>query len=766
MKWSFQFGSPSSRLLPFKMRRSQGYWSVISFAAMTCCQPVSAQDSLPPLPEIIKPIAVTNFVEPVALTNLVAPVAVTNTPNLLSTNGTTQLDETTVVARRPESHASSDTSIGTSTFQISKAQILTLAEGENAKFNEVLLRTPGVVQDSQGQVHVRGEHGNLQYRINDVLIPEGIAGFGSEISPKFAENFRLITGALPAQYGYRTAGVVDIHTKNGAFDPGGEVSLYGGSYDTINPSFEYGGSESNLNYYVEGSYDHNNLGIENPAPTVNPIHDQTDEYKLFGYESWILDDTSRLSGIWGAAYSDFQIPNTSDPQGALFPGAPGQPATFDASALNERQNEQNYYGILSYQKSTGDLNFQISAYGRESSVHFMPDSVGDLCLKGVSSDEIRHIYAVGENHTLRFGLSYQGELSTSEGFSQVYTLDSGGNPTGRKDITLHENTRASIYGLYLQDEWKLTPKLTLNYGARFDVFASYINEKQLSPRINWIYEVSKSTTLHAGYARYFTPPPLESVNGGSLKPFNGTSNASDYTDANGNPISDPVKSERAHYFDAGFSQKIFPGFMFGADAYYKVSREQLDDGFFGQSLIPAGFNYRKGTIQGIEFTLAYDKGPFSTYANIAFSKGVGSQVDSGQSIVGADIVRYSQNNSIYLDHDQTLTGSFGASYRLEESKQMTTLFFVDALYGSGLRQDAQTVLGTVPNGGTVSSYYSLNTGVEQDVVFGKHRQFKARLDVVNLTDTIYQLRSNSGVGINAPQYGERRGFFGTVSFRF
>ena len=76
----------------------------------------------------------------------------------------------------------------------------------------------------------------------------------------------------------------------------------------------------------------------------------------------------------------------------------------------------------------------------------------------------------------------------------------------------------------MQDEWKLAPKLTLNYGARFDVYSSSFDaENQLSPRANLVYQPFKGTTLHAGYSRYFTPPPVESVSGGTLAKFNGTS---------------------------------------------------------------------------------------------------------------------------------------------------------------------------------------------------------------------------------------------------
>ena len=85
-----------------------------------------------------------------------------------------------------------------------------------------------MVQDSFGQLHVRGDHANLQYRINGVQLPEGITGFGQVLSPRFAHSISLLTGALPAQFGLRTAGIIDIKTKEGLLDNGGDVEFYGG----------------------------------------------------------------------------------------------------------------------------------------------------------------------------------------------------------------------------------------------------------------------------------------------------------------------------------------------------------------------------------------------------------------------------------------------------------------------------------------------------------------------------------------------------------
>src|SRR5206468_12976983 len=131
---------------------------------------------------------------------------------------------------------------------IGSYQLESLAQGQHAPFNQTMLRFAGVAQDSFGELHVRGEHANLQYRIDDVLLPESIPGFGQVLETRFADNISLITGALPAQFGFRNTGVIDIHTKNGAVFQQGDASVYGGSFDTIMPSFEYGGVAGKMDY--------------------------------------------------------------------------------------------------------------------------------------------------------------------------------------------------------------------------------------------------------------------------------------------------------------------------------------------------------------------------------------------------------------------------------------------------------------------------------------------------------------------------------------
>src|SRR6185437_13401494 len=101
--------------------------------------------------------------------------------------------------------------------------------GENAPFQQVLLRTPGVVQDSFGQVHVRGEHANLAYRINGVMLPQDISnvgGFGQALDTRIVQSVTVIKGSLPAQFAFHTAGVVDVTSKSGASLNHNEFTLY------------------------------------------------------------------------------------------------------------------------------------------------------------------------------------------------------------------------------------------------------------------------------------------------------------------------------------------------------------------------------------------------------------------------------------------------------------------------------------------------------------------------------------------------------------
>ena len=670
-----------------------------------------------------------------------------------------EVSEIVVTAARLDAARSTvEPALGASTYSLPQAFIDNLPAGANTQLNQVILQAPGAAQDSFGQLHIRGDHGNIQFRLNNVILPEGLQVFGQTLSPRLASNIDLITGALPAQYGLRTAGIVNITTKSG-FRNGGEVSIYGGSHGLVVPSFEYGGSSGSTSGFVSGSYTGTDVGIESPDGRATPLHDHSDQYQAFGYLDHILDDQSRVSLIAGTSQQSFQIPNVSGLHPDLGFNVNGV-TDIASEALNQRQREGTTYAIVSYLFTTEKFTGQASVFGRYSELRYTPDVTGELLFNGIAQAakktdtsfgvQLEGVYRLTDAHTLRSGLIVSTDRTTSKTNSQVFQLDDAGNQVGAGPIAIVDDSKATAwtYSAYLQDEWKLADSLTLNYGVRFDQLDAFRHENQLSPRVNLVWNPMEGTTFHAGYSRFFSPPPFELVATESFTKFVGSS-AQAPGDRNDLP-----KTERDDYFDLGVEQKL-GGLTLGVDAYYKKAKNLIDEGQFGAPIILTPFNYREGYAKGVEFSANYAHGPLTAYANLAISQAKGKDIVTSQFNFDPGDLAVIHNQFIYLDHDQTYTASAGASYRFDTGTRVSA----DLLYGSGLRKD-----GVVPNGAHVPGYTQVNLGLAQelDVAGG----MTLRLDVINLFDKTYEIRDGSGVGVGAPQFGPRRGVFGGISKSF
>lgn len=671
-------------------------------------------------------------------------------------------EDVTVIGKKlDDARNGIQTQLGASTYTIDAQALDNQPGGTNNPLNQVLLQAPGVVQDSFGQIHIRGEHNNLQYRLNGIILPEGISVFGQTLNPRLADQVELITGALPAEYGLRTAGIIDIRTKDGAFEPGGSVSIYGGSHGTLEPSFEYGGSAGSINYFVSGSYLQGGLGIESPDGRSDPLHDQTQQGQGFGYFEDIIDPSSRVSLILGTSREQFQIPNQSGQSPQLGLTIDGQ-TNFPSDQLNENQRELTHYGVLSYLRSQESFDIQVSLFGRYSSLYFTPDPLGDLLYNGIAQTAYKRdiaggiqtegAYHLSDRHTLRAGVIIEGDRATSNTSSLVLPTDANGVQTSDQPVKIPDSGGKTswTYSVYLQDEWKLLDSLTLNYGGRFDLVDAFTHENQLSPRINLVWQPTGTTTLHAGYARYFTPPPFELVGGETVAKFANTTAASAVT-------TDTVsRAEKANYFDLGISQKLLPGLTVGLDTYYKNARNLIDEGQFGAPVILTPFNYASGQQYGAELSASYQQGPWTAYGNFAASSAEGKDIVSSQFNFTADNLAYISQHYIHLDHDQTYSASAGVSYLIDQTRLST-----DLIYGTGLRTSTDH-----PNSGSLPNYTQVNFGVSRTFDLPAVGALAVRFDIINVFDEKYEIRNGTGIGVGAPQYGPRRGFFAGLTKSF
>ncbi|GBQ48109.1 TonB-dependent outer membrane receptor [Komagataeibacter sucrofermentans DSM 15973] len=676
----------------------------------------------------------------------------------------------TVTARLDRARVQLQPSTGATVHAFSRKAIETIPGGDNTGLNSVLLQAPGVAQDSYGQIHVRGDHNEVQFRLDGVQLPEGMNVFGQTLMTRFADNMSLSTGALPVQYGFLQAAVVDITTKNGATNKGGNVSIYGGARDYFFPSAQYGGQHGKWDYFFTADYVHDRVGIENTTPSFNAPHDLSNQYHFLGHVRYTVDENTRLSLIAGVSNAEYQLPNIGGQSfGCSDDGAPCVTGTGapSPSNLNERQKQITDFGILSLQKEIGAFSLQTSVFSRYSSLGYSPDpNLGDLAYMGISQHAERSVMSTGTqsdvtwrvrpDHTVRFGFQVFAERNITKADSLVQNSDGG----ALRSIHTGNGRTGDVYGLYVQDEWRPLRNVTVNYGLRFDGVGEYTNEHQLSPRINVVWRAWKGATLHAGYSRYFTPPPFEVVGGADLQQFAGTSGAAPGTG------SSTVKAERDHYFDAGIDQVILPGWRVSFDAYYKLAHNLIDEGQFGAPIILSGFNYRRGQVNGYEVSTSYDRGPLSLYGNFAWSRAIGKDITSAQFNFASDDMNYISQHWVHLDHDQRWTASAGGSYTFFHRTGHPTRLSATMVYGSGLRQDTDTV----PNGGVIPQYATFNLALVQSFRDLFHSRFlrttQLRLDVTNLFDHPYMLRSGTGIGVGAPQYGLRRTILTGISQNF
>ena len=284
--------------------------------------------------------------------------------------------------------------------------------------NRLLLQAPGVAQDLFGQLHVRGDHANLQYRLNGVILPEGINVFGQALQTRLAQSVSLITGALPAQYGLRTAGIIDIQTKTGTLDPGRQLyALWRAAID-IPAERRMGRRVGQVDYFVTGEVLHNAEGIENPAPHIQRRSTTFRRSRAALPMSPASSIRRRAcSAIFGVSRSEYQIPNN--------PGqtrASGLPST--ASAISIRRTAQREpapdHRFRDRRVAKADRRIRISRFRLSPAIAasiLSPDPVGDMLFNGIAQTascaasrtacRATAAIVISAEHTLRSGFFIQ-----------------------------------------------------------------------------------------------------------------------------------------------------------------------------------------------------------------------------------------------------------------------------------------------------------------------------------------------------------------------
>ena len=658
------------------------------------------------------------------------------------------------------------------TYQLSRKDVEILPRGNNNTVAQVLQTIPSVVYGALGETHIRQDHANQQFRIDGVPIPEGVsATFTDVISPRMWERADIILGGMEAQYGNKTALVVDITSKSGTRPPFGSVQMFGGSNQTVNPSFEYGGTVGEkFRYYALNSYTSTNRGIEPPTLGHSVFHDQSERNQTYLRGDYQHDNRNSLSWVFLNAVAKYQIPTLPSlaVNQDVLPLLQAQDPTFSpaaSQAANQNQKENSQYTHLVWRHDVDAENFfQLAGFLRNSQATFTTDPFNTLAYvpEEQTANQTRTAYSLGTRldytwtpdtqHLVKTGFQFQ--YTNAQNQFQLFDFARDpvtGLPVGPVMTQTAANTNVQKREeAWIQDQWSPTDHWTLNLGVRYDQIQSFYDEGQISPRLGVTYKLNQSNVFHANYSRLFTPPNVEQIAFTKVN-LQGTTAQPD------DPTGFSPRAERSNYFEVGSYHALTNWATLELAAYYKRSHFQSDAGQFGTTPMLNFFAFQWGYQMGIDGALKMQiTDDFSARGNVAWGRCKANGLQSGNYLLDTkEITDINTAGGVFCDHSQTITSSAVAAYRFRERTTISGTM----LYGSGLRTAASEDAFT--NSSHFRSWTTYNASITHvfTLPWGKQKMLVG-FDAINLLDQKYFYNTGEGsIGLGIAHAGTPRSYF-------
>lgn len=566
-----------------------------------------------------------------------------------------------VTARRLDSARTQiDAALGSTVYSLTNETIENRPGGETGSISDILAQAPGVTLSGK-TLNVRGSPAN-QVRINNVIVPEAISDPADHLSSRLAQATRLITGTLPAQFGFAPAGVISVTTKNGLYQHAGQAELFVSSDGMLEPSLEWAGSAAATSLFASGSFEHDRSVVTDAEG--NSTHDRRNEIEGFGFADHVIGNDDRISMIIGGSREHHRFGATS------------------ISAGSEESSDAYLVGTFQHSKDRFAVQASLFA-GIASDQSRFSEETRDR--RGTFGTQIDASLQLDTAHTLRFGLL--GSRSTVRELDLSDRVSAGRTPLA----------------VYAQDEWKITPALTLNPGARVEWLRGVQSAATIEPRASVVWQSVHGFTAHVGYARYASAPPLGEQGAANLR------------------------DERDDYFDAGLQQRV-GSLTLGLDAYSRSVRNYLAEHATIGSAVPTPFEFESARIRGVELSATYAHGPLTAWANLALTRARARTIFGGDALFPTETLAAASMHFVPLASERPVTASGGLMWRLGKLNLSG-----DLLASSGA---VRTLAAGQPNGSRYPGYGLLGLAALYHVRIAD-RPADLRLDLTNLTNAHY-----------------------------
>ncbi|MDA0737383.1 MAG: TonB-dependent receptor [Nitrospirae bacterium] len=655
------------------------------------------------------------------------------------------------------------------TYSLSRKEIEALPLGSNAELSDVLFTIPGAVNGSLNQIHIRQDHANLQVRIDGVPIPDTVSStFTDVISPRSWERADIILGGMEAQFGNRTAAVIDITSKSGTKPGSGSVQLFGGSNETVNPSFEYGGTVGDrFRFYGQNSFTTTNRGIDPPTLGKSIFHDQSNRNQTFLRGDYQLNNRNNFTLLFLNSIAKFQIPTMpNQTANSTIVGLIPSFSPVASQDVDETQKETNQYAHLVWRH---DVNanqfFSAAGYFRHTRATFMTDPLNVLAYTSDPSEpfsagnqdrfaysggmRLDYTQVINSQHLVKAGFQFDRTQSINKTRLSVFDRNAMGTPIGP---VLPRNADNRIIGyreeFWVQDQFTPNDQWTFNLGVRVDNIHGFIEATQISPRVGATFKANNNHAFHAFYGRLFTPPNLEAIQFAQLNTVGTTAEPENLTN-------NTVKPERSHYFEVGSTHAIGQIAVVQLTGYYKLSKNLSDAGQFGTTPLLNFFAFKNGWQRGIEGSIKVkisDK--ISARGNVAWGQCKGQGLQSGHFLLEqSEINDIETSGGVFCDHMQEVTSSVMLTYRVLEHTTVSG----QMLFGSGLRT---TPMGEKTNSGHADSVTTYNLSVTHVLPFSNNQKLLFGFDMINVFDQQEFLNiGEQSIGLGVSHANMPRSFF-------
>ncbi len=443
-------------------------------------------------------------------------------------NATLQLPGATVVVEADaglvEPRTSSHQDIDRSTIE--KVPEVVQSRG----LENILLTTPGFIQDENGRFHFRGSHGQVMYVIDGVPVTDQVqATFSNSLDPAQVDSMAVITGGIPAEFGGKPVAVVNLSSKSGLGTPDGfkgEVSAGVARFETYEGGAQVQGCTDTFGYFVALAGSQSDRFLD-PVNFDN-LHNHGTTSRIFTRFDWILSDQDTLRFSVSGGKTGRDVVNLASQEAAGM----NQRVTDGDSNLNLGWTHllsatQSLDATLFYRHSTADLDPTASlqpgypAGGPDTPVVAQQtrslDNQGALL--AFTQKEGGHTFKTGLQY-VRYPVHEQFAFAiTNPGNAQITPIPPGLLPYtpastggGGQIFNFNEGITPSLASAFVQDDLA-TGNWNFGLGLRLDSYhgRNYV-KNQFQPRLGATYTIPSSRTLfRAAYDRLLITPENENL---------------------------------------------------------------------------------------------------------------------------------------------------------------------------------------------------------------------------------------------------------------